>query len=350
MDLRYLEAQPITPGLLRTVRLLGEYKGKQDLFKEQAPRLLETLREVAVIQSIESSNRLEGVVAPHERIVELARERTTPRNRSEQEIAGYREVLNTIHANHANIPFTVNVLLQFHRDLYQFMPGEGGRWKATNNDIVETRPNGTEVIRFRPVPAHLTPGAMDELHDRFNRVWEDDAVDRLLLIPTYVLDFLCIHPFRDGNGRMARLLTLLLLYRAGYEVGRYVSLEQIVESTREGYYDTLYLSSQGWHEGAHRLLPWWEYFLGVMLLSAYREFEHRAGLVQAPRGAKRQMVLDAVTHLPGHFQYADVERACPGVSRPTINRVLAELRREGRIQCIKPGRDAVWEKHRDHER
>lgn len=340
----FLEAQAITPALLRTVRLLGEYKGKQDLFKEQAPRLLETLRQVAVVQSIESSNRLEGVVAPHERIVELADQRTAPRNRSEQEIAGYRDVLNTIHANHANIPFTVNVVLQFHRDLYQFMPGEGGRWKPTDNDIVETRPDGARFVRFRPVPAHLTPGAMDELHRRFREAWEAEEVDRLLLIPTYVLDFLCIHPFRDGNGRMARLLTLLLLYRAGYEVGRYVSLEQLVEQTREGYYDSLYRSSQGWHERSHSVLPWWEYFLGVLLLSAYREFEHRAGLVQAPRGAKRQMVLDTVAHLPPQFQYADVERACPGVSRPTINRVLAELRKEGRIQCVKPGRDAVWEK------
>ena len=343
-DPGFLEKQPIPSALLSTVRLLGEFKGKQALFKQQSPRLLETLRQVAIIQSIESSNRLEGVVAPHERIVRLAEQKTSPQNRSEQEIAGYREVLRTIHANHENIPFSANVVLQLHRDLYQFLPGEGGRWKATNNDIVETRPDGTQFVRFEPVPAHLTPSAMEELHGRFEVAWNSERADPLLLIPTYVLDFLCIHPFRDGNGRMARLLALLLLYRAGYEVGRFVSLELLVERTREGYYDSLYRSSQGWHQGQHGLGPWWEYFLGVMLLTAYREFEERAGTVQTARGAKSQLVKDAVAHLGREFHYADVERACPGVSRPTINRMLAELRRENAIRCVKAGRDALWQK------
>ncbi len=165
----------------------------------------------------------------------------------------------------------------------------------------------------------------------------------MLLIPTYVLDFLCIHPFRDGNGRMARLLTLLLLYQAGYEIGRYISLEKIVERTKESYYDTLYQSSISWHETQHTLLPWWEYFLGVVL-SAYREFEQRVGLLTVSRGAKREIVFDVVARLPNQFQYTDVERACPGVSRPTINRALAELRDSGKIRCIKSGRDAIWEK------
>lgn len=337
------ERQPITQNLLRTIRLIGEYKGKQELFKEQSPQVLETLRQTAIIQSTESSNRIEGVEAPIQRIQALVSQKTTPMNRSEQEIAGYRDVLNTIHANYASMPFNTGLVLQLHRDLYQFLPGVGGRWKLADNKITETHPDGTTVVRFETVAAFLTPEAMAQLHERFNALDQADEFEPLLLIPTYILDFLCIHPFRDGNGRMARLLTLLLLYQAGYEVGRYISLEKIVERTRESYYDTLYQSSLGWHTGQHTLLPWWEYFLGVVL-SAYREFEQRVGLVTASRGAKREIVFDVVARLPNQFKYADVERACPGVSRPTINRALAELRENGQIRCIKTGRDAIWEK------
>ena len=344
LDASFLERQAIPPALLTTIRELGEYKGKQELFKEQAPQILQTLRDAAIIQSTESSNRIEGVVAPPERIRQLVAHRTQPRNRSEQEIAGYRDVLQTIHTGHLHIPFKVGVVLQFHRDLYQFLPGAGGRWKIAANEITETRPDGTTFVRFRTVPPHQTADAMERLHARFSFFLEEGRFDPLLLIPAYVLDFLCIHPFLDGNGRMARLLTLLLLYQSGYEVGRYISLEQIVEQTREGYYDSLYRSSQGWHEGEHSLLPWWEYFLGVMLRSAYREFERRVGVVTRARGAKREMIVDAVARLPTEFRFADLERACPGVSRPTINRALAEMRREGVLVLAKSGRDATWRK------
>lgn len=340
----FIERQPITQGLIRTIRVIGEYKGKQALFDEQAPQVLETLRQVAVVQSTESSNRIEGVIAPPERIQELVARNVRPKNRSEQEIAGYRDVLNTIHANYDGMPFSPGLVLQLHRDLYQFAPGVGGRWKPVDNEITEALPDGSTIIRFKPVPAHLTADAMERLHERFNALWQTGEVEPLLLIPTYVLDFLCIHPFRDGNGRMARLITLLLLYKAGYNVGRYISLEQIVERTRDSYYETLQQSSQGWHEGQHTLRPWWEYFIGVMLLSAEREFERRVGVVTSSRGAKREMVLEAINHLPTRFQYADVERTCPGVSRPTINRALAEFRDQGKIRCVKPGRDATWEK------
>lgn len=339
-----LASQPVTPALVSTIRLLGEFKGRQDLFAQQAPQVLETLREVAVIQSTESSNRIEGVTAPPQRIQELVADKTTPRNRSEQELAGYRDVLATIHANAEHMPFTTGVVLQLHRDLYQFLPSEGGRWKPVDNTIEERLPDGSTRVRFRPVSAAATPDFMGGLHERFNRAWETEDVDRLLLIPAYVLDFLCVHPFRDGNGRISRLLTLLLLYKAGYQVGRYVSLERIVEQTKESYYDALYASSQGWHEARHSLLPWWEYLLGVDLLGAYREFEERVGTLAAARGAKSEMVRDAIRHLPDRFKYADIERAVPGVSRPTIHRVLGQLRRERRIRCLGPGRDAVWEK------
>lgn len=344
LNAQFLKKQPITQNILQIIRRIAEYKGKQDLYKEQSPQILETLKQAAIIQSTESSNRLEGIIAPPDRIRDLVAKKTTPRNRSEQEIAGYRDVLNTIHANYTEIPFTMGIVLQFHRDLYQFIPGQGGKWKPTDNEITEIQSNGTKVVRFHPVPAHMTPDAMERLHKQFDELWQIGEIEPLLLISTYILDFLCIHPFIDGNGRMARLLTLLLLYKAGYEVGRYISLEQMVEQTKEGYYDTLYTSSQGWHESEHDILPWWEYFMGVMLFGAYQKFEKRVGLITTSRGAKREMILDIVNHLPHQFQIGDIERACPSVSRPTINRALKELKDQGKIACIKPGRNAKWEK------
>lgn len=339
-----LERQPIPPALLQAIRRLGEYKGKQELFKQQSPQVLQTLQEAAIIQSTEASNRIEGVVAPPDRIRELVARRTEPRNRSEQEIAGYREVLNTIHTHHAGMELTSNLVLQLHRDLFQFVPGVGGRWKPADNQIVETRADGTEIVRFTPVSALATPDAMARLHERFAATWDAGIMEPLLLIPAYVLDFLCIHPFADGNGRIARLLTLILLYRAGYEVGRYISIESLIENTKESYYDSLHASSQGWHDAQHRLVPWWEYSLAVVLLKAYQEFESRVGVTTARRGAKREMIIDAVRRLPKQFRYADLERLLPAVSRPTINRVLRELRLRGELRCVKPGRDATWEK------
>jgi Fic family protein len=185
---------------------------------------------------------------------------------------------------------------------------------------------------------------MTRLHTQFTATLDAGTIEPLLLIPAYVLDFLCIHPFADGNGRMARLLSLLLLYRAGYEVGRYISLERTIEETKEGYYDALYASSQRWHEGQHSLIPWWEYFVGVMLVKAYQEFETRVGVTTAKRGAKRDMIRDVVTRLPDEFRYADLERALPAVSRPTIARARRQLSAERVVRCVGRGRDATWEK------
>ncbi|HEY9605297.1 MAG TPA: Fic family protein [Allocoleopsis sp.] len=340
----FIEQQPITQPLLQTIRLIGEYKGKQELFKEQAPQALETLRQAAIIQSTESSNRIEGITAPLERIKQLVASKTTPRDRSEQEIAGYRDVLTTIHSSYADIPFTTGVVLQLHRDLYQFSVGQGGRWKIVDNEISETRPDGTKVVRFQPIPAYATREAMEHLHERFNHLWQLGEVEPLLLIPTYVLDFLCIHPFLDGNGRMARLLTLLLLYKAGYEVGRFISLERIVERTKESYYDTLYQSSLNWHQRQYRLLPWYSYFLGVMLLSAYREFEQRVGLVTSAKGAKTAMVLETIGNLPREFSIKDLQERCPTVGIDLIRRILRQERQAGHLKCLGRGADARWQK------
>ena len=333
--------RPASPVIVRSVRRLGEYKGRQALYAGQTPQRLAALRQAAVVQSTESSNRIEGVIASFSRIQDLVALKTTPQNRSEQEIAGYRDVLSTIHASHEHIPFSSSIVLQLHGDLYRYTATPGGKWKSSDNEIVERQPDGTRIVRFRPVAPWATPGAMNELHGRLEEEWRLDQAETLVLIAAYVLDFLCIHPFLDGNGRMARLLTLLLLYRAGYDVGRYVSLEKIVEESKESYYQALGRSSQGWHEGEHDLEPWTEYLLGT-LLAAYREFEERVGALSSARGAKTAMVRDAFERLPSSFRLVELERACPTVTRDMIRVVLNRLKSEGRVEAVGRGAGARW--------
>ena len=338
-----LEHMTVPMSAVRSVGLLSEYKGRQQLYERQSPQLLSALRETARVQSIESSNRIEGVTAGAGRVVELAAARTLPRDRPEQEIAGYRDVLATVHANALAMDVSRGLILQLHRDLYQFSPTAGGAWKSSPNDIVDVLPDGSHRLRFTPVAPHLVDPAISDLVDGYRRVSSQGRVDPLIAVPAFVLDFLCIHPFADGNGRLSRILNLLLLHRTGYEVGRYISLERIVENSKETYYESLGESSAGWHEGQHDLLPWLEYSNGV-LIAAYLEFEQRVGQMGSGRGAKREMVVNCVRRLPRTFRYADVERACPGVSRPTIVRALGELRDAGEIRCTKGGRDATWER------
>jgi Fic family protein len=268
-------------------------------------------------------------------------QKTTPSNRSEEEIAGYRDVLATIHASHEHVKVRPGVILQFHRDLYKFSAGGGGQWKQVDNEIADVHPDGTRTTRFRCVPAVLTADWIERLCVEFNRLWQQEAVEPLLLVPAFILDFLCIHPFRDGNGRMARLLTLLLLYQAGYEVGRYVSLERIIEESKESYYGALRASSQRWHEGQHDITPWRDYFLGT-LVAAYRELERRTELVTAAPGAKQAMVRDTVLHLLGEFTSKDLETACPSVSREMIRHVLREMQSEGKVERVGERRGSRW--------
>ncbi len=340
-----LENMSVPMSTVRSVGLLNEYKGRQQLYERQSPQLLGALRELARVQSIESSNRIEGVTAPEGRVAELAAARTEPKDRSEQEIAGYRDVLATVHVAAATMEVTPGLILQLHRDLYQFSPAPRGAWKSSPNDIVDVLPDGSHRVRFTPVAPHLVESAVRDLTDGYRRVSAEGRVDPLIAVPAFVLDFLCIHPFTDGNGRLSRVLDLLLLHQTGYEVGRYISLERIVEDSKETYYESLEASSAGWHEGRHDLVPWLEYSNGV-LIAAYLEFEQRVGQMGQARGAKREMVVDCVRRLPATFRYADVEHACPGVSRPTIVRALGELRDAGEIRCLKVGRDATWERLR----
>jgi Fic family protein len=337
----YLLETAISHSLAMTLRGLGEFHGRQVLYSEQSPEVLETLRRVAMIQSVESSNRIEGITVLPERLSELVAEKTTPRDRPEQEVAGYREVLNDIHLHHASLGLSTKLILQWHRTMYRFTGEKRGQWKPRDNAIVEVRPDGRQVVRFRPASTLVTPEFMRRLVDLFDQSLAEGKADPLLLIASFILDFECIHPFMDGNGRIGRLLTLLLLYHAGYEVGRYISLERIVEESKETYYEALRKSSEGWHQARHDLRPWWEYFLG-MLTAAYNEFEARVGTITSARGAKREMVRRAIDRLPDPFTIADLRRACPGISPRTLKRALTELAKDRKIKRVGAGPGAQW--------
>jgi Fic family protein len=331
----------VPAGIVQSLGAIDVAKGRQEAFRQQHPAVLKTLTEIARIQSTEASNAIESITAPPRRIEQLVREKTKPANRSEAEIAGYRKVLDTIHASADHIPFKRTVVEQFHGDLYSFTGQRGGTFKHSQNDVKEYRPDGTVVVRFEPVGPFETPAAMDELHLRFTEAWEANAYPRLLLIAGYVFDFLMIHPFQDGNGRMSRLLTLLLLYHAGFEVGRFSSLEKLIDDSRETYYDSLQRSTVDWHEGGHDIWPWTSYFLGVMN-AAYEAFETRTGAVSG-RGAKKALVKQFIRgSVKDSFSIADIRQAAPGVSDPTIRLVLAELRDVGAIENEGLGPKAHW--------
>ena len=326
---------------LATLRALGEYRGKQRLYIAQSPEVLSDLRQVAVVESTESSNRLEGVVVAASRLKSLVLKNATPKSRSEQEVAGYRDALALIHESAEQMPFSEGTILQLHTTLYRYMPQPGGRWKATNNDIIERHPDGSSRIRFRPVAAHLTQIAMSDLVERYKSALDQHLADPLVLVPLVVLDFLCIHPFPDGNGRMARLLTLQLLYHFDYAVGRFISLERIFEESKESYYETLEASSQHWHEAAHDSAPWLDYFWGA-LLRAYKEFEDRVGTIERGRGAKGDRVRTEILKRNLPFSISEIEEACPGVSRDMVRLVLRAMKTEGLIAPTGKGRGAKW--------
>ncbi|OFV88512.1 MAG: cell filamentation protein Fic [Acidobacteria bacterium RBG_16_70_10] len=343
----YLSHLVFDASQLATIQRLGEARGRQDLFVAQIPEQLELLRQTAVVESSESSNRIEGVVAAAGRVEAIVLKSATPRDRSEQEIAGYRDALQLIHESHEHMAFTTNVVLQLHSMLFRYLPSQGGVWKATDNEIVERDAQGRVTrIRFTPVPAVGTPGAMLTLANLYDAAVKEGRFDPLILIPLAVLDFLCIHPFRDGNGRMARLLTLLLLYRSRYRVGRYISLERVIEETKETYFEALQRSSQGWHEGQHNSRPWLDYSWGVML-RAYRQFEERVGRLSKGRGSKTELVREAIDRRVGPFSISDIEANCPGVSRDMVRVVLRRLRDEGAIIPQGKGRGARWIRKQD---
>jgi Fic family protein len=343
LNLTYLDQLAFTAEQVSILRALGEYRGKQALFFKQSPETLKSLQLVAKIESSESSNRLEGIELPHKKIEELVLKDAAPKSRSEQEIAGYRDALNLIHESGKHMPFTANIILQLHGLLYRYMANPGGRWKATNNEIIEKHPDGTQRVRFKPTKAHLTPDAVDQLTKNYAFIVEKRKQDALIIIPLAILDFLCIHPFSDGNGRIARLLTLMLLYQFDYQVGRYISLERIFEDSKESYYETLETSSQQWHSGKQDVKPWLNYFWGA-LLRAYREFEERVGVITTSRGSKTELIRSAINRRIAPFSINDIESDCPGTSRDMIRQVLRKMRDEGLITVSSSGRGAMWQK------
>ena len=321
---------------------LGEAKGKQQLFTKQAPQKLKALREHALIKSAVSSNRIEGVEVPPERIKPALFGKLLLNDRSEEELRGYRHALEWVHREGAGMPVAEASILELRR-LSRGPSADGGRYKEKNGDIIEKYPDGRERVRFRTVPAVRTPKAVRELLGAWARLEEESSIPSLVLVAGFNLDFLCIHPFRDGNGRESRLLFLLLAYHFGYEVGRYISLERLIEQNKERYYETLEISSRNWHEGKHDPWPYVNYLLFI-LKEAYREFESRLGQIKEPRGAKTEVVIAALRGMQGRFRVADLVAACPGVSMDMIRLVLKDLRRDGRVACLGRGKNAEWER------
>ena len=340
---QYLKNLSLSTDEAAAMRTLGEFQGKQALFYRQSPETLESMRQVAVIESSESSNRLEGITAPKERIEAIVLKNSTPKDRSEQEIAGYRDALSLIHESAEHMEFSTNVILQLHSLVCRFMPNPGGKFKSTNNEIVEKHPDGTKRVRFIPTSAHLTPTEMEAMVENYKNSIGSLNQDPLIIVPLVILDFLCIHPFSDGNGRVARLLTLTLLYHFDYQVGRYISLERVFEETKESYYETLEKSSQGWHEGKHDVHPWLNYFWGA-LTRAYREFEERVGNIKSGRGSKTEQIRQAVERKIGPFSISEIEDICPGISRDMVRNVLRQMKDEDLIESTGKGRSAKWVK------
>ena len=338
----------LSPEIVSYLAQIHEMKGQQNLFVEAQKDALAELLEIAKIQSTEASNRIEGIITTDDRLKKIVMNKTTPKGRSEREIAGYRDVLNTVHENYDYIPVRPGMILQLHRDLYRFSNSAiGGSFKNSDNIIAEELPDGMKRVRFQPVPAWETTEAMDTLCDALQEASTDPELDPLLLMPMFILDFLCIHPFNDGNGRMSRLLTLLLLYRSGYFVGKYISIERLIADSKETYYEVLQESSTGWHEGTNDYLPFVRYMLGVVI-AAYREFASRVDILITKGLSKPDRVREIIKNTTGRITKTQIMRQCPDISQKTVERALAEMLKNGEIIKIGGGRYTSytwnWEK------
>lgn len=321
---------------------IGYAQGLQELFTRQSPQKLKVLREHAIAQSAISSNRIEGVEIDQARVGTVVFGHPALRDRDEEEVAGYRNALDLIHTQGAALPLSEETILQLHK-LSRGNVWDAGRYKDKPVDIIEKLPGGSERVRFRSVSPAETP----EFTRRLVSLWRDQSRDHdispLIVMAAFNLDFLCIHPFRDGNGRVSRLLLLLTAYHLGIEVGRYISLERIIEDNKARYYETLQESSQGWHEGKHNPWPYIGYLLYNIKL-AYDEFAKRAGHLKSPRGAKTELIMAAIHGLPNRFTLVDVERVCPGVSRDMVRKILKDMQKQHEIKCSGRGPGAIWEK------
>ena len=340
----------LTPEIVGYLTTIHEYKGEQPLIAERHADVLESLVEVAKIQSTESSNKIEGIYTSDERLKKIVLDKTMPKTRNEREIAGYRDVLNTIHENFPHIPIRDTFILQLHRDLYKFenSTSNGGRFKNSDNIIEEEDANGNKFVRFRPLPAWETPEAITELCAAYNEAINRSEADALLIIPMFIIDFLCIHPFNDGNGRMSRLLTLLLLYQNDYIVGKYISLEKLIERTKDSYYDVLQESSQGWIEDENNYEPFVKYILGV-IVAAYREFFDRAQIVEEKKVPKPDRIEELIKNHLGTITKSEIVEATPGISTTTVQRTLTDLVKAEKIIKIGNGRYTKYKWNWDKE-
>lgn len=327
--------------ILSLIAAIYKEAGKQEMYLKQRPEELEKLVEIAKIQSTEASNAIEGIVTTSTRIKQLVEEKTTPKNRDEQEIAGYRDVLNIIHESFDAIPISQNYILQLHKILYSHMNNPmAGKTKSVQNYISATYPDGHVETLFTPLAPYETPEALDRICEEYNRVIGNIEVEPLIAISTFIHDFLCIHPFNDGNGRMSRLLTTLLLYRSGFYVGKYISLEAKIAKNKDLYYDALGQAQTGWHEGAEDAVPFIKYLLGT-ILAAYKDFEDRFALVETKLPAL-ETVRRATLQKIGRFTKQDIRELCPSLSVSSIEGALRKLVTSGELKKEGSGKNICY--------
>ena len=319
-----------------------EARGRQDLWTRQKPEVLRALRDQSRVQSVESSNRIEGVTVDANRLRPLVIGNARPQDRPEEEIAGYRKALDWIFTSKRPIAISPATILKMHALAQGGTIGDAGKWKKRDNEIVEMRSDGERIVRFLPTSAKQTPGAVEALCHEYGEAVAIKSQPELLLIGTFVLDLLCIHPFRDGNGRVSRLMTTLLLEQTGFVISRYISLERLIEESRESYYESLYKSSQGWHDSSHDIVPWWDYFLSIVN-RAYREFSEVVESRQGSAG-KTELVRQIIAETEGQFSLSEIRVQLPSVSEQLIRRVLQQMKADGRLRLVGRGRGARWEK------
>ena len=338
----------LTPNIVSLLTSIHEYKGEQNLFIESNSDKLVELLEIAKIQSTEASNKIEGIITTDDRLKKLVMDKTMPKSRSEKEIAGYRDVLNTIHESYEYIPINANYILQLHGDLYKYNGMSfGGKFKSTDNIIAEVDSSGNQKIRFQPIEAWATPEAMLNMCNAYNDALNNN-IDPLILMTMFILDFLCIHPFNDGNGRMSRLLTLLLLYKSGYIVGKYISIEKLIEKSKDTYYEQLQASSYEWHDNKNDYEPFVEYYLGVVI-AAYKEFSGRVQTLIESGMNKPERIREVIRKHIGKITKSQIMEKCPDISDTTVQRTLTELLKKNEIIKLSGGRytSYIWNEEKE---
>ncbi len=348
IDYKTRQAELLVPEIVELLSQIHELKGAQNSFLAAKPDALSHLLEIAKIESTAASNQIEGISTTDNRLKQIVLDKTQPKNRSERELAGYRDVLKVIHENYPYIPLKPSYILQLHKMLYEYSGKDyGGKFKIADNIISETDDRGNRKVRFVPVPAWETPDAIDKICIAFQEAVDGEKIDPLLVIPLWILDFLCVHPFSDGNGRMSRLLTLLFLYRADYQVGKYISIERLIERTKESYYEALIQSSYKWHEGGNDDLPFVRYMLGV-ILAAYREFSERANKFIGQNPSKPERVREILKASLSPMTKREIAEQNPDIAEITIQRALLNLVQEGVVMKIGGGRYTkyIWNREK----